>query len=179
MKIPTALLALTVPLALALPTAPPPAAEERLAAPEVVPLLMFEGRAREAMDLYVSLFPGSEVESLELYGPGEPGEEGSVKVATFSLSGRRVRCIDSYVDHPFAFTPALSLFVECATAEEVDRLFAELSKEGRVFMPLGQYPFSPRFAWIADRFGVSWQLFQSQEGGGSAPLSPAGTAEGG
>ncbi len=46
----------------------------------------------------------------------------------------------------------------CETKEEVDELFAALSKDGEVLMPLGSYPFSERFAWVVDRFGVSWQL---------------------
>jgi predicted 3-demethylubiquinone-9 3-methyltransferase (glyoxalase superfamily) len=78
--------------------------------------------------------------------------------ARFTLNGREFRCIDSPVKHDFTFTPAISLFVDCATASEVDALFAKLSAGGRVLMPLDAYPFSRRFAWVNDRFGVSWQL---------------------
>ena len=56
------------------------------------------------------------------------------------------------------FTPSMSLFVECVGEAEFDRVFAELSSGGAVLMPPNDYGFSTRFAWIDDRFGVSWQL---------------------
>ena len=60
--------------------------------------------------------------------------------------------------HDFGFTPSVSLFVECQDEAELEKLFAELSGEGRVLMPLGDYGFSRRFGWCNDRYGVSWQL---------------------
>ena len=67
-------------------------------------------------------------------------------------------CMDSNVKQVFTFTPATSLFVSCATEEEIDRLLAKLSQGGQVLMPLATYPFSPKFGWVADQFGDSWQL---------------------
>jgi predicted 3-demethylubiquinone-9 3-methyltransferase (glyoxalase superfamily) len=124
----------------------------------VTPFLMFEGRAEEAMGFYVSLLKNSSITAIERYGPGEPGPEGKVKRATFSLGGQPFMCIDSPVKHAFSFTPSISLFLRCKSEAEIDRLFAELSKDGQVMMPLGSYPFAMKFAWIADRFGVSWQM---------------------
>jgi predicted 3-demethylubiquinone-9 3-methyltransferase (glyoxalase superfamily) len=124
----------------------------------VTPFLMFEGKAGEAMAFYVSLFPNSEVLDAAHYGPGEAGAEGSVKKAMFSLGGQTVLCIDSPVKHAFSFTPAFSFFVECESEEQLDRLCAALSEGGMTFMPLGEYGFSRRFAWVSDRYGVSWQL---------------------
>ena len=124
----------------------------------VQPFLMFEGKAEEAMDFYVGLIPGSEVIEVARYGPGQPGAEGSIKKAVFKLAGQRMMCIDSPMKHAFAFTPAISLFVQCASEEEIDRLSKELAEGGAVLMPLGGYGFSRKFAWVSDRFGVSWQL---------------------
>lgn len=124
----------------------------------VRPFLMFEGRAEEAMNFYVSLIPGSKITSVARYGPGQPGPEGSVVVATFTVAGQTVMCSDSFVKHGFTFTPATSLFVECESEEEVARLAAALSEGGAELMPLGNYGFSRQFAWVNDRFGVSWQL---------------------
>ena len=128
------------------------------AARTVTTQLMFEGRAEEAMCLYVSLFKGSEIKQIKRYGPGEQGTEGSVKRAEFTLAGHRLACIDSPVKHAFTFTPSVSLFVDCADEEEFDRAFGTLSEGGSVLMPPGNYGFSTKFVWLNDRFGVSWQL---------------------
>lgn len=124
----------------------------------VRPFLMFEGRAEEAMDFYVAHVSGSRIDAIERYGVGEPGKEGSVKLARFTVGGQSVLCIDSPVQHGFTFTPAFSFFVECAGDDEIADLAARLGDGGAVLMPLGDYGFSRRFTWINDRFGVSWQL---------------------
>jgi predicted 3-demethylubiquinone-9 3-methyltransferase (glyoxalase superfamily) len=67
-------------------------------------------------------------------------------------------CIDSAVDHGFGFTPAISLFVQCDSEDELDGLYGELAEQGQALMPLGSYGFSAKFGWANDRFGVSWQL---------------------
>lgn len=125
---------------------------------KVMTHLMFDGAAEEAMTLYVSLFGDSEVTHIERYGPGQQGKEGTVKLASFKLAGRELLCIDSPVKHGFGFTPAMSLFVECESQAELDAVFGRLAEGGKVLMPLGNYGFSTRFGWLADRFGVSWQL---------------------
>jgi predicted 3-demethylubiquinone-9 3-methyltransferase (glyoxalase superfamily) len=119
---------------------------------------MFEDKAEEAMRFYVSLIPKSEIVDIVRYGPGQPGKEGSVMRATFSLAGQKVMCIDSPVQHAFTFTPSVSLFVECETDDEIQRLAAALGEDGKVLMPLSNYGFSRQFTWLADRYGVSWQL---------------------
>jgi predicted 3-demethylubiquinone-9 3-methyltransferase (glyoxalase superfamily) len=119
---------------------------------------MFEGQAEAALNFYISLFKDSQVISITRYGPNEAGAEGSVMHATFSLNGQQFMAIDSNVHHQFTFTPAISLYVSCETEQEIDALFAQLSAGGNVLMPLSQYPFSKKFAWVNDRFGVSWQL---------------------
>ena len=121
--------------------------------------LMFQdGRAEEAMRLYVSLFDGASIGAIQHWGPDEAGTEGQVKFASFSLAGHSLRCSDSPPVHDFGFTPSVSLFVDCRDEAELEKLFAELSRDGRVLMPPGDYGFSRRFGWCNDRFGVSWQL---------------------
>ena len=120
--------------------------------------LMFEGKAEEAMNFYVGLFDGAAITNIRRYGPGEPGKEGSVMLASFTLKGQNFMCVDSFVKHDFKFTPATSIFVDCESEAEVDALFRTLSEGGHVLMPLDHYPFSRKFAWVADRFGVSWQI---------------------
>ena len=122
------------------------------------PFLMFEGKAEEAMNFYLSLFPLAKILDIQRYGANQPGPEGSVKKASFSIGRQTVLCTDSFVKHGFTFTPAFSFFVDCASEEEINRLSASLSEGGATLMPLGKYGFSRKFAWVNDRFGVSWQL---------------------
>ncbi|WP_307340510.1 VOC family protein [Caldalkalibacillus uzonensis] len=125
---------------------------------KITTFLMFDGQAEEAMNFYVSLFEDSEIIDITRYGPNEAGKEGSVLQATFSLNGQVFMCIDSSVKHDFTFTPSISLYVTCQTEEEIDRLFEHLSENGTVLMPLSTYPFSAKYGWVQDKFGVSWQL---------------------
>lgn len=127
-------------------------------AASVTTFLMFAGKAQEAMMFYTSLFKDAEVHAVERYGTGEPGPEGTVKTARFSLAGRDFMCTDSFVHHDFTFTPAVSLYVECESEDEIDSLYGQLSDGGAALMPLGDYGFGSKFGWTNDRFGVSWQL---------------------
>jgi predicted 3-demethylubiquinone-9 3-methyltransferase (glyoxalase superfamily)/uncharacterized protein YndB with AHSA1/START domain len=135
-------------------TSPP----NRLAGSDAaVPLLMFTGEAEEAMRFYCSVFFPTRIEQIERYGADETGA-GKVKHATLRLGDRTVQCIDSPPVHSFTFTPAISIAVQAASVDAVDGMFARLSDGGTVLMPLDRYPFSERFAWVTDRFGISWQL---------------------
>lgn len=132
-----------------------------LEGPDVTPFLMFEGKAEEAMNCYVGLFENSKIVNVSRYGPGEQGPEGSVQHAVFTLNGQKLMCIDSPAKHPFSFTPSISLFVSDPDEEKITHYFNTLSEGGQVMMPLDKYPFSKRFAWLQDKFGVSWQLSAS------------------
>lgn len=125
----------------------------------VTPFLMFQdGRAEEAINRYVEVFGDAGVVFIERYGPDAVGPEGSIMQAVFEVYGQRVMVTESPIEHPFGFTPAVSLFVDFDSEAELERVFAELSEDGFVMMPLGDYGFSERFAFIQDRYGVSWQL---------------------
>lgn len=136
-----------------------PAAAAPVTATTATPFLMFhDGKAEEAINFYVSLFPGSEILQLTKYGKNEVAPEGTVKRATFRVAGLTVMAIDSSITHDFNFTPSFSLFVECESEEQLKQLSEKLSAGGRVFMPLAAYGFSRQFTWCADKYGVSWQL---------------------
>ncbi len=120
--------------------------------------LMFEGKAEEAMNFYTSLFEQSEIISMQKYGANESGVEGTVVHATFSIKGQQFMCIDSNIKHEFTFTPAISLYVTCDTEDEINLAYEQLTNGGGVLMPLQAYPFSEKFCWVADKFGVTWQL---------------------
>jgi predicted 3-demethylubiquinone-9 3-methyltransferase (glyoxalase superfamily) len=126
---------------------------------KITTMLMFAGQAKEAIGLYTGLFEDSGVEFMQHYGPDYPhGPEGQVVHARFRLNGQLLMAMDSAVEQPFTFTPSTSFYVTCADEAEIDRLYAGLVEGGSVMMELGSYPFATKYAWVQDRFGVSWQL---------------------
>ncbi|MET4682419.1 VOC family protein [Brevundimonas faecalis] len=123
------------------------------------PFLMFQnGRCRAALDFYAATLPDTRTLSVQPYPEGTPGGDGLIMLARVSIDGLEVIANDSTIRHAFDFTPSTSFFHLCRDAAEVDRLADALSDEGAVLMPPGDYGFSRRFAWVNDRFGVSWQL---------------------
>lgn len=127
-------------------------------AKSITPFLMFARGAEEAMKFYCAQFRDAEIVSIERYGKDGPGAEGSVYKSTLRLLGQDVMCFDTPVKHAFDFTPSFSFFVGCESEAELDRLFKALSEGGGVMMPPNNYGFSQKFAWVSDRWGVSWQL---------------------
>lgn len=125
---------------------------------KITPFLMFEGKAEEAINFYTSIFQDSEIIHLTRYKAGEPGNEGEVSRAVISINGQEFLCTDSSVKHAFTFTPSISLYVNCDSEDEIDEAYAKLSDGGQLLMPLDSYPFSKKFGWVQDKFGVSWQL---------------------
>jgi predicted 3-demethylubiquinone-9 3-methyltransferase (glyoxalase superfamily) len=79
-------------------------------------------------------------------------------MAEFTLGGRPFMASDSPVNHAWGFTPAISIFIACQSAEELDASFNALAEGGQVYMEIDNYGFSRRFGWVGDRFGVTWQL---------------------
>jgi predicted 3-demethylubiquinone-9 3-methyltransferase (glyoxalase superfamily) len=111
--------------------------------------VMFQsGEAHEAARFYASLTPDAELVA-------DPGDGGPLVVR---LAGHELLLFDSPVQHDFGMTPAVSLFLVADQMDEVDAIVERLADGGSLLMPLGEYDFSPRFAWCLDRFGVSWQV---------------------
>jgi predicted 3-demethylubiquinone-9 3-methyltransferase (glyoxalase superfamily) len=113
---------------------------------KIVPFLWFEDRAEEAMNFYVSIFKNSKVKTVSRYGDAGPGPKGSVMSCSFQLEGQDFYALNG--GPLFKFSPAISLFVNCETQEEVDDLWAKLSAGGK----------TNRCAWLDDKFGVTWQI---------------------
>jgi predicted 3-demethylubiquinone-9 3-methyltransferase (glyoxalase superfamily) len=121
---------------------------------KISPHLWYDTQAREAANFYIRTFGGRSgiLHEYELHNT----PSGSVDVVTFELRGYRFDAISA--GPLFKFTPAISFTVACKSAGEVDRLFNTLGEGGNALMPLGEYPFSKRFGWTTDTYGVSWQL---------------------
>lgn len=109
---------------------------------KIVPFLWFDGKAEEATEFYVATFPNSKVVAVNRAGPSGP-----VISTTFELDGQLFYALNG--GPQYHFTPALSLFVNCETQEEVDSLWDKLLAGGGV---------PNRCGWLADRYGLSWQV---------------------
>jgi|SRR3989344_1073325 len=120
---------------------------------KIIPFLWFNNQAEEAAKFYTSLFTNSKITNLSNIEEGPA--KGSV-VVSFQLEGHEFIGLDG--GPYFKFTPAISFFVSCKTEKEIDNLWKSLSEKGEILMPLDKYPFSEKFGWVNDRFGVSWQL---------------------
>jgi predicted 3-demethylubiquinone-9 3-methyltransferase (glyoxalase superfamily) len=127
---------------------------------KIIPCLWFDGQAEEAVNFYTSIFKNSQIGNVTHYDQpsaevsGMP--EGSVLIAEFQLEGYKFVALNG--GPHFRFTPAVSFFVSCETEAEIDALWRELSAGGEILMPLQNYPFSHKFGWFNDKFGLSWQL---------------------
>ena len=117
---------------------------------KITPFLWFDDQAEEAINFYVSIFKHSKMVN------ANRGPDGSLFTATFQLEDLEISALNGGPE--FKFTPAVSFFVTCETGAEVDELWQKLSEGGQVLMPLDTYPFSERFGWLQDKYGLSWQL---------------------
>lgn len=128
--------------------------------PQIIPHLWFDTQAEEAVQFYTSLFKNSKTGAMTRYSSegfeihGQP--EGQVMTIDFELDHCPFIALNG--GPYFKFTPAISFFVVCETEAEVDTLWQALSTDGMALMPLSKYPWSAKYGWVQDRFGLSWQL---------------------
>jgi predicted 3-demethylubiquinone-9 3-methyltransferase (glyoxalase superfamily) len=128
---------------------------------KVTPFLWFDHEAEDAARLYVSLFDDGEITDIAHGPPGGRDEEPRVWSVNFRLGGQAFIAFNGGPD--YAFTPAVSMFVDCEDQAEVDRLWAALTDGGE----------ESRCGWLVDRFGLSWQIVPTALG---ALLSGGGDA---
>ncbi|MDE3154321.1 MAG: VOC family protein [Acidobacteriota bacterium] len=120
---------------------------------KITPHLWFATQARQAAEFYASALPDSRVTQVRTL---RNTPSGDVELVSFELGGLGFMAISA--GPLFTFNPSISFLVGCATKDEVDALWATLSEAGRTHMPLGAYPFSERYGWTEDRYGLSWQI---------------------
>jgi predicted 3-demethylubiquinone-9 3-methyltransferase (glyoxalase superfamily) len=126
----------------------------------IAPFLWFDKNAEEAVSFYISCFKNSKAGSISRYdkasakASGQP--EGSVLTESFQLNGQEFIALNG--GPVFKFTPCISFFVTCETEEEINALWKKLSVNGKTLMEFNTYPFSKKYGWVEDKFGLSWQL---------------------
>ena len=142
---------------------------------KITPHLWFDKDAKEAAELYTSAFPESKIKNITTI---QDTPSGSVDIVTFELFGMEFQAISA--GPLFKFNPSVSFMVnidpsrEKDALEKIDALWEKLSQGGTVLMPLQQYPFSQRYGWLQDKYGLSWQLILSNpEGEERPPIVPS------
>jgi predicted 3-demethylubiquinone-9 3-methyltransferase (glyoxalase superfamily) len=115
--------------------------------------LWFDKEAKEAAEFYTSIFKESEIKNTTTL---HNTPSGTVDIVTIEIFGQEFTLISA--GPLFKFTPAISFLVACKTKEEVDALWRKLSDGGSALMELGEYPFSEKYGWVQDRYGLSWQV---------------------
>lgn len=148
----------------------------------ITPNLWMDGNAKEVVDFYVSAFPNSKVTHTEYYP--KSAEEGLADfqlemagkelVVEFELGGQPFAAINAGPE--FKFNPSISFFVnfdpssDDQAREHLDELWEKLADGGKVLMALDEYPYSKRYGWVQDRYGLSWQLILTNPEGDPRPF---------
>lgn len=139
---------------------------------KITPNLWFDKEAREAADFYVSVFGNnSNVKNITTL---HDTPSGDTDVVTFNLWGYEFQAISA--GPLFKFNPAISFMINFDPSQDkdaktrIDEVWARLSKGGKALMPIDKYPFSERYGWLEDKYGLSWQLILTNPEGEQRPL---------
>jgi predicted 3-demethylubiquinone-9 3-methyltransferase (glyoxalase superfamily) len=111
---------------------------------KIYPCLWFDGKGKEAAELYCTVFENSKIVA----------DTGLVQI--FELNGKKFMALNG--GPMFTINPSISFFVSCKTAAEIETKWKQLSEGGMVMMPLNSYPWSEKYGWCQDKYGVNWQL---------------------
>ena len=127
---------------------------------KINPFLWFDNNAEEAAKFYASVFKDSKIKTTTKYSEesakASGRAKGSVMTVAFDLYGQPFVAING--GPVFKFNPSVSFFVNCKTEVEVEEIWNKLSDGGKILMALDKYPFSEKYGWLEDKFGVSWQI---------------------
>ncbi|MBS4196478.1 VOC family protein [Lederbergia citri] len=141
----------------------------------IVPHLWYDKEAHEAAEFYTSIFPDSRITNKTTL---HDTPSGDAQLISFELWGQKFMAISA--GPYFKFNPSVSFFVnfdpsrEKDASEKINEVWNKLSEGGTVLMPLEKYPFSEKYGWIQDKFGLSWQLILTNpEGDERPPILPS------
>ncbi len=120
---------------------------------KITPHLWFDKEAKEAAEFYTSIFPDSKITHASTI---HDTPSGDADIVSFEVMGYAFMAISA--GPLFKFNPSISFHIKCKAMEEVDAIWEKLSNGGKVLMELGEYPFSKRYGWVQDKYGLSWQV---------------------
>jgi predicted 3-demethylubiquinone-9 3-methyltransferase (glyoxalase superfamily) len=138
----------------------------------ITPHLWYDKEAREAAEFYVSVFGlNSKIKNLSTL---HDTPSGSVDIVAFDIWGHEFMAMSA--GPLFKFNPSISFMVNFDPSQDkdarkrIDEVWEKLSQDGKALMPIDKYPFSERYGWIEDKYGVSWQLIYTDPEGEERPL---------
>ena len=137
---------------------------------KITPHLWFDKQAKEAAELYTAAFAPLGPSRILHTSTIHDTPSGDADIVTIELLGQRFMMISA--GPYFKFTPAVSFLVACRTRKEVDALWAKLSDGGKAMIELGAQPWSERYGWVQDRYGLAWQVTLAPEAAGQR-ITPA------
>lgn len=138
---------------------------------KITPHLWFDKEAKEATAFYVSIFPNSKITHTSVL-TGTPS--GDCDVTVFEIMGMEFQTISA--GPYFKLNPSISFMVNFDPSQDaeaetrINTIWEKLVEGGKVLMPLQEYPFSKRYGWVEDKYGVSWQLILTKAVGEYRPL---------
>lgn len=138
---------------------------------KIVPFIWFDTQAQEAIELYTSIFSNSSIQITTRYGDGMPQPKGSVMTVNFSLENQNFIALNG--GPYFKLNPSISFFVTLESEKEVDTLWEKLSADAEVLMPFQSYDWSPKYGWLTDKFGISWQISLSKRNANENVITPS------
>ena len=137
--------------------------------------LWFDKEAKEAAEFYCSIFPNSKITHMTTI---RDTPSGDTDILSFELGGQPFMAISA--GPLFKFNPSVSFIlnfdpsIDQNARENLDKTWSKLSEGGEELMPLQEYPFSQRFGWVGDQFGLTWQLILTDPEGEPRPfITPA------
>lgn len=142
---------------------------------KIIPHLWFDTQAQEAAQFYVSVFPGAKITSTTTLHDTPSGDSD---IVAFTLAGHDFMAISA--GPYFKINPSISFILnfdpsqDQQAAEHLQQVWDKLIDGGSAHMPLQEYPFSKRYGWVQDKFGLNWQLMLTNANGEPRPfITPA------
>jgi len=126
---------------------------------QIYPCLWFDGKAQEAANYYCSIFKNSKI------------TVDTPMVVNFELCGKKFMGLNG--GPMFKFTPAISFFTKCSSLDETNEIWNKLIDGGKALMPIDKYPWSERYGWVQDKYGLTWQVMVHYTAGTEQSITPS------
>jgi len=126
---------------------------------KITPFLWFDSQAKEAAEFYCSIFQHSKIIS------------ASPMVINFELNGQQFIGLNGGT--LYKVNPSVSFFVLCESLDETNQVWNKLMEDGKALMPIDKYPWSERYGWVQDKFGITWQVSINDKEIGKQSITPS------